>query len=199
MSRGRFIVIEGIDGSGKTTQLKKLATWLREQGLVVHEEFEPTSAVIGAWVRETFLTGKQAIDPLALQYLFVADKVQHVVKIKAALERGEWVVCDRYHLSSLAYGKATGIPDGVLPGFGGALMIPDMTLLLDLTVDQSLARVDARGEIKSIFEKKERLEAVRSAYHEIGMSSGIPFMVIDASADPDTVNHMAVAAIMPLL
>lgn len=108
--RGRFIVFEGIDGSGKTTQAKAIADWLPTSGLLpegakVVLTREPGATALGQGIRDILLHGKAgSVSPLAELLLFAADRAHHVeTVIKPALERGDWVVCDRFTGSTVAY------------------------------------------------------------------------------------------------
>ena len=109
---GRFVVLEGGDGSGKSTQSRRLAAWLREQGVEVVETFEPGATDAGAAIRELLLHRPDPIDPVAEALLMAADRAQHVATvIRPALARGAWVMSDRFLPSSLVY-------QGVVRGLG---------------------------------------------------------------------------------
>src|SRR6476619_2131029 len=107
VTRGRFVVLEGGDGSGKSTQAARLAEWLRTQGVTVIETFEPGAGAVGAVLRHV----PAPVTPVAEALLIAADRAQHVAtEIEPALARGDWVVCDRYVPSSLVYqGGVRGI------------------------------------------------------------------------------------------
>src|SRR5690348_13914041 len=99
--KGKLIVIEGIDGSGKTTSAKALVENLKKAGYDTAYSKEPTDDVIGSFIREKILSGHVAISPLALQYLFNADRAMHMEKIEKLLKKGTIVVMDRYFWSSV--------------------------------------------------------------------------------------------------
>ena len=135
---GRFVVLEGGDGSGKSTQAARLAAGLRQRGIAVCETFEPGATGAGAVMRELLLHSREAIAPTTEALLMAADRAQHVAEqIAPALLRGEWVVCDRYLPSSLVY-------QGIVRGLGvdtvaavnrvaTASVEPDLVIVVDVT------------------------------------------------------------------
>ena len=138
MTRGRFVVLEGGDGSGKSTQAKVLAAWLREQDATVVETFEPGAGPTGAVLRDVLLHGPEPLAPAAEALLMAADRAQHVAtEIEPALARGAWVVCDRYVPSSLVYqGVVRGLGVDVVERLSlvaTAGLVPDVVLLLDVS------------------------------------------------------------------
>jgi dTMP kinase len=201
MTRGRFVVLEGGDGSGKSTQAARLASWLRDEGLTVCETFEPGAGATGAVIRELLLHSAEPITPAAEALLMAADRAQHVAaEIEPALARGDWVVCDRYVPSSLVY-------QGVVRALGVDLverlsdvatqgLTPDLVLVLD--VDDDVAAARDGGE-------PDRLEregvvfhaAVRRAYRELAPARG--WVVIDANPTVDDVAARVRATVEPLL
>jgi dTMP kinase len=106
MTTAKFIVFEGIDGSGKTTQVGRLARKLQESGVPIHTTFEPTNGPVGAILRQ-YLVQRVSFDPRVLPYLYAADRGDHLYNDKSGIERalagGVTVICDRYILSSFAY------------------------------------------------------------------------------------------------
>jgi dTMP kinase len=201
VSRGRFVVLEGCDGSGKSTQAARLAEWLRTQGRVVVETFEPGAGATGAVLRELLLHGPEAVTPLTEALLMAADRAQHVAtEIEPALARGDWVVCDRYVPSSLVYqGVVRGLGVDVVEELSALAtqgVTPDVVLLLDV----SDAVADARRAVES-----DRLEreggafhaSVRAAYRELAPARD--WIVVDADADADAVAEHVRTAVAPLL
>jgi dTMP kinase len=201
VTRGRFVVLEGGDGSGKSTQLARLAAWLREQGCAVVETFEPGAGPTGAVLRELVLHGPEAVAPVAEALLMAADRAQHVATvIRPALARGEWVVCDRYVPSSLVYqGVGRGLGVDVVDRLSEVAtdgLAPDLVLLLDV----SDAVADARRADES-----DRMEregdafhaSVRAAYRELAPARG--WVVVDADGAVDDVAAIVQAAVVPLL
>ena len=155
--RGVLITVEGVEGSGKTTQCRLLAEWLRGQGHRVRETSEPDGSPIGAAIRAIFEQAGVALTPLTESLLFMAARQQHVAQvITPALEAGEIVVSDRYADATLAYqGYGRGLDLQTIRELnalatGGVL--PDLTLLLDLDPGLGLKRL--RGRALDAFEKR---------------------------------------------
>ncbi|HGY5548550.1 MAG: dTMP kinase [Prochlorococcus sp.] len=156
--KGRFLVLEGIDGCGKTTQLDHLANWLPSSGLMpdgatLHLTREPGGTALGAALRQLLLHPPGGADPqpLAELLLYAADRAQHVAQlIRPALDQGDWVLSDRFSGSTLAYqgyGRQLEI-DLIeqLEEIATAGLVPDLTFWLELSVEESLARRDAKSD-----------------------------------------------------
>ena len=169
MEAGRFIVFEGIDGAGKTTHIALLADWLRAQGRRVVTTAEPTGGESGRMLRRA-LSGAVPSTPCELAALFVLDRIRHNTDpadgVEAHLSAGEDVICDRYYYSTLAYQGSETDPDWVARMNLDCPQIcrPDLCIFLDLTPEESLARIEARGEAKEIYETREKLAAVRAKF-----------------------------------
>jgi len=159
--RGRFVVLEGIDGSGKSTQARLLAAALRARGEKVVETREPGGTALGERLRTVLLDSAPGeVSPAAEVYLFAAARAQLVSAIvRPALMRGDWVVCDRFLESSLVYqGIARGLGvDAVAQAneLAVARCIPDLVLIIDVPVETAAAR---RGAA-------DRIEAEEDAFH----------------------------------
>jgi dTMP kinase len=149
--RGRFITFEGLDGSGKTTQLGRLAAHLRARGHTVLETAEPGGTVIGRKIRQILLdSSHQELSPTAELLLYFASRAQNVDEvIMPALTRGEVVLADRFTDSTLAYqgcGRGLGAEAVIqLDRIVCRGLVPDLTLLVDIDVDTALARAQARN------------------------------------------------------
>jgi len=154
---GRLLVLEGIDGCGKTTQLRHLANWLPRSGLMpegarLHLTREPGGTALGMALRKLVLhpPGDASPEPLAELLLYAADRAQHVAQlIRPALEQGHWVLSDRFSGSTLAYqgyGRELDL-DLIqqLEQIATAGLVPDLTFWLELSVEESLVRRDARS------------------------------------------------------
>lgn len=167
--RGRFIVFEGIDASGKSTQVERLAAHLESGGARVHVTAEPTTGPIGSLIRQSF-AGRVPLDDRAVAALFVADRIDHLTNARdgviGILERGIDVVSDRYVLSSLAYQSADVGMDWVrrANAVSTDLLTPDLTLYLDLSPASALQRLETRRGIPDRFEALERLEHAHANY-----------------------------------
>ena len=175
MPRGLFIVLEGVDGAGSTTQTRLLADFLRQQGRRVIATKEPTEGRIGLVIR-AYLQSKvshPSIDAL----LFAADRVEHLeTVVKPALERGEHVISDRYLESSLAYQTADGVENEWIEAVNRFAIKPDQTIILDINPATSLNRKHA--PVRERFETIEFLNRVRQNFKKRAASQGYP--VIDA-------------------
>ena len=190
---GRFIVLEGIDGSGKTEQSRRLAAWLRESGRVVVETREPTD---GEWGRRYRAWARGEIEASADEVLefFLEDRREHVSSlVLPALERGHDVVCDRYVASTLAYQAADGVGREKLRAAleGAAFPEPDLVVWLRLPVADALARLGSR--VIERYERSEFLERVDAEYEALGLDP------IDARADVDEVARRIRARVAPLV
>lgn len=191
---GLFITLEGGDGSGKTTQASLLERWLVERGRTVVRTREPGGTEFGTEVREIVLHSRGHIAPRAEALLYAADRAQHIAtKVRPALERGEVVVQDRYLDSSVAYQGAGRVLDGDeirdLSLWAAEGLLPDLTILLDLDEQAARERLDGANK------RFDRLEAekgefharVRAAFLTLAENEPERFIVVDASAEPETI------------
>jgi dTMP kinase len=186
---GRFLVLEGGEATGKSTQAARLAARLRDAGVAVVETYEPGATPLGARVRALLLHGDAPVDPTAEALLLAGDRAQHVAQvIRPALMRGTWVVSDRYVPSSLAYqgvGRGLGVAEvEQLNAVATAGMEPDLVVVLDLPPDAALARI--AGPRDRLEDEDEAFHlAVYEAYRDLARSRG--WAVVDASGDREQV------------
>jgi len=164
MPAGLFIVIEGIDGTGKSTQARLLGEWFRAQGREVVLSREPTDGPWGKKLRESASTGRLSPED-ELQY-FLNDRRQHVDElIKPALAEGKVVILDRYYFSTMAYQGARGFdPLEIRKRNEEFAPVPDLLLILDLDVDTAHTRIGVRGDTTNEFEKRENLMRCREIF-----------------------------------
>ncbi len=164
MSNGMFIVIEGIDGTGKSTQARRLAVWLEAQGREVVVSREPTDGPWGRKLRESAASGRLA--PADELDYFLKDRQQHVTELIApALAAGKVVILDRYYFSSMAYQGCRGFDPAEIRRLNEAIApVPDLLLILDLEVDVALGRIGARGDSANEFEKRDSLQRCREIF-----------------------------------
>ncbi len=166
--RGKFIVFEGADGSGKSTQLKQLGKYLKAKGIEVYATREPTDSPFGAMLRSC-LTGRVETNEHTVAALFAADRLDHIFNsvngIIKKLQDGITVLCDRFYLSSLAYNGGMVAPEWVYALNEPAMnaVRPDLTIFLDLTTEESFRRVARRGETER-YETLERQRLIRERY-----------------------------------
>lgn len=186
----KFIVLEGIDGSGTTTQCTRLATWLRERGHAVLETREPSTGSVGRLVREQLGQGSGRVDHQTLALLFAADRLDHLaIEVEPALRAGHVVVCDRYLLSSYAYQGLTS-PRDWIESINRRARRPDLTLWLDIEADVAAARVAARrattGEPEERFDQLSLQRRLATGYRELAEEAD-DTVRIDASGSVDGV------------
>lgn len=184
--RGLFIVFEGLDGSGKTTQLEGLAQRIEATGRSVTRTREPHDCAAGRRIRAMAQSGEAVSAEQELAW-FWEQREDHVREvIEPALAEGHVVLCDRYYLSTVAYQGARGLDtERLLAESEAAFPVPDLVLWLDLPVTEGLARVDRRGgTAEPVFEDQERLEAARAVYAGLTVSY---LARLDAAGDPDEV------------
>jgi dTMP kinase len=205
---GRFISLEGGEGAGKSTQLKRLAQALRARAIEVVETREPGGSPGAEAIRALLLEGdEQRWTPEAEALLFAAARADHVAKtIRPALARGAWVLSDRFLDSSIAYqGGAGGLGfDAVraLHDFGSRGFLPDRTLFLQLGAPEAAARARSRDA-----DGADRIGARNEAYHAAvaasfaALAEAEPqrFRIIDAGGESDDVTRRCLAAIEDLL
>ena len=173
---GKFIVIEGMDGSGKTTQAKMLAKFLKKQGFSVALTHEPSNNAIGKMISNELVKDKN-LSAHAISLAFAADRMIHLEKtIKPALDKYDYVVSDRYYHSSLAYQPLQGSPYEWVRQLNRYVLEPDMTFIIDVPVEIFLER---RGETDVIFEKREFQEKLRNSYLELAENLSDPIAVVE--------------------
>ncbi len=171
MQRGKFIVFEGIDGSGKSTQIKLLANYLREKGVSVYTTCEPTDGPIGSVLHQC-MTGRIPADERTIAALFVADRLDHISNpvngILSKIESGVTVLSDRYYLSSYAYNGSHVSLDWVLQANSlcAEQLRPDINIYIDIDPQVSLNRINRRGSTER-YEKLDNMERVRKKYFEL--------------------------------
>jgi dTMP kinase len=186
-----FIVLEGIDGSGTTTQLDRLARHLSARGRQVHATREPSQGPIGRLLREILLGGHRlpdgaGVDGLAMALLFAADRRDHLTReIEPALAGGLDVISDRYLLSSLAY-QAQEADRAWVAGLARELRIPDLTILLDVPVSVAAARRRAAGRPDERYDADDVQSRVAARYPELAAATPNT-VVLDASGSIEQV------------
>ena len=164
---GQFIVIEGLDGAGTTTQCATLAAWLRVQGVDVHTTCEPTDGPIGKLIRATLRQEEGHMSKHALPWLFAADRANHIqTVVLPTLNKGNWVLSDRYVPSSLAY-QSLSMPIDWVAELNAPFPRPVLTLFLDVPVDECIERIHSRDEVREIFERRDKLTQVAKNYETV--------------------------------
>jgi len=165
---GKFIVIEGLDGSGKSAQVDLVVDYLKQQGKEVILTKEPTiESDAGRKVRQA-LKGEIVVEPLELQKLYVQDRKEHLQnKVVPALREGKFVVSSRYAFSTFAYGGSDGLDVDLLVKLNEEFLLPDITIIVDVNPESCVKRIEGRGEPKELFEQKEKLTKVNEFYKKM--------------------------------
>lgn len=199
-----FIVLEGLNGSGKSSLSSFLSDTITKHGGKVCQTFEPGATVIGNSIRQILLGQSSAeleLTPLAELLLFNADRHHHIEKIiKPALSRKEFVICDRFFYSTQAFqGYGRGFPlntiDALTKLSVGDLR-PDLVLLLDLDPEVGLLRTKGRDSVDSFeLQEKQFHQKLREGFLEIAKTSNERFLVLDASKSIEAVQKEAWTAV----
>ena len=207
--RGKFITFEGIDGSGKSTQVRMLASELLVRGFNVLSTCEPGGTPLGRRLRAAFLETEENVAPLAELLLFAADRAQHVnFLVRPALEEGKIVISDRYADATVAYqGAGRGFSESTVSQiieFATSGLKPDLTLFFDLPIEQALRRTNSRndaGEQKNRMDRETAgfYERVREAYLTIAKDEPNRFRVIDASGSTGEIKTMVLEIVSEFL
>ncbi len=164
---GKFLVIEGLDGSGKTSQVQQLVLFLQQQGKQVVLTKEPTEISEAGKKARKVLRGELSVSPLELQKLFVADRENHLkALIIPALEEGAMVVSSRYAFSTFAYGGSEGLNLDELMAMNSTFLLPDATIIIDVPAEDCIKRIETRGEQKEYFEQLAKLKTVANFYRQ---------------------------------
>lgn len=208
---GLFVTLEGIEGSGKSTQARLLADALRAGGERVAVSREPGGTVFGRTLRSMLLDpGAGSLAPLAELFLYLADRAQHVGEVVApALERGECVICDRFADATIAY---QGYGRGLQPGFiaeasarAAAGIVPDLTILLDCEdVPAAIARArtrqagDGTAGVEDRFEREDLSfhRRVRDGYRTLAAGAPQRFLVLAAERSIDDLHQRILAEVL---
>ncbi len=203
--RGKFITFEGIDGSGKSTQLRLIAGDLRVRGFDVLTTLQPGGTPLGRRLREAFLETEENVHPMAELLLFAADRAQHVnFLIKPALAAGRIVISDRYSDATAAYqGAGRGFDEKIIDQvieLATDGLKPDLTVFFDIPIEKAILRTNSRTDDETIKNRMDRettefYDRVRKAYLKIAEKEPPRFRVIDANGSIEEV-HAKVSEIV---
>ncbi|MDP3941797.1 MAG: dTMP kinase [bacterium] len=202
--KGKYIVIEGIDGSGKSTQVERVKKELETKGKTVLQTSEPnTHDAIGKLIREV-LAGKEEVTAVAIQYLFSANRATtHKEIIIPALTRGDYVISHRCFWSAVAYGMVDRadvlrvkpqdeqgnqilIAQSILSMYH-QFIVPDYTFYLDVSVETAMKRIEGMGKAREIYEKREKLEGISKGYEWLLEKFPEEFNKVDAEGTAEAV------------
>lgn len=195
MTREGFLIsVEGIDGTGKTTQVQLLRDWLKKHGRSAVALKEPTQGRYGREIARRALSGGLK-DPETELRLFMEDRKEDVEKnIRPALNAGKVVIMDRYYQSNMAYQGARGLdPERIRADNEKFAPVPDLIIILDIDPGKSMARVNARRKVVGHFENAEYLEKVREIFLRMGKQPNA--VVIDTGAPIEEVHQRMVRAV----
>lgn len=202
----KFIVFEGIDGAGKTTQIDLLAAALAKRGILCKMTAEPTDLPSGREIREA-LSGKLEKTPIEMAEMFARDRELHntdpKIGVSGMLSKGYTVISDRYYYSSLAYQGATLGYDTVaaLNLDNESIRTPDLCVFLDLTPENSLERIGKRGEATEIYENYEYLTKTRAMFFDVFRrleARGEKIAIIDACGSIEEVAERVLSAVLEI-
>lgn len=203
-----FITFEGIEGCGKTTQIKRLKRNLKKHGVACMATLEPGGTAIGRKIRRILLDSRnKGLMPMAELMLYEADRAQHVEEvIKPALRKGLWVLCDRFFDATSAYQGFAREQDGrlvkLLNEKAAQGLTPDLTFLLDCPVKIGLARATARDNKGQDRFEKEKLafhRKVRQGYLDLARKNRRRYAVIDATGTIEALEKEVFERIKPFL
>lgn len=202
MKKGKFIVFDGIDGAGKTTQLDMLARRMMDDGESVFITAEPTGRDTGRLLRKA-LSGKEKRSECEMAAMFVLDRIAHNAEIAEKLNDGVCVLCDRYYHSTLAYqGKTTDYAWVRSMNLDcPEIRRPDACIYLDLTPEQSLKRITRGRRSVDIYENTEKLTEVRASFYSVIedlRQTGEKIFIVDASRSREEIAEEIYAIIREL-
>lgn len=193
--KGIFICVEGIDGSGKTTQAHKLVEVLKKVGFEAVYTTEPSSGMYGMLLRNHILEGTRRAPVVVEAVLFAVDRVDHVAsEVKPLLRKGKVVVSDRYVYSSIAYQGTSGLPTKWLKEINKQIVKPDLSFFIDVPPEIVMERINRQ---KSVMETLQTQKEVRKAYLRLVEEEGL--LVIDGSGSKKEVAERIQKAVLKFL
>lgn len=194
VNKGKFIAFEGIDGSGKSTQIQLLASRLKKEGIYYYTTMEPTDSPIGSLIHQIMM-GRIKTDNKVIAALFVADRLDHLLNdvngIVTKIAEGTTVITDRYYFSSYAYHSIDMPMDWVIQANEQSKIIlqPTVTVFIDVDPDIAIERIARNRAHQELFEKKSRLVKVKDKYLEAfkKMEDIENIIIVDGNRDPEVI------------
>lgn len=196
---GKFVVLEGIEASGKTTQVKRLAKILANKGKIFITK-NPTDNEIGTYIRKEILSGnKTHIPPVSYQYLFAADRVIQQQELIDHLKKGDTVICDRYFWSSVAYGIAdregtdyenweeVSMTALSILSMYHQFILPDLSIYLDVSLEESLRRISGSVKHTEIYDNHQMNVKIKKGYDWLLKNFGSEISKVDGEKPLDKV------------
>jgi dTMP kinase len=201
--RGKFIVYEGIDGSGTTTQMRLLEQWLEARPRLIGASFftkEPTEGPVGLLLRQMLSRRIEALEERGMALLFAADRMDHQRDILDRLSRGIHVFSDRYLLSSLAYQSLT-VDRSWIENINAYAVKPDITLLFMIPVEESVKRRQNTRNQEELYEEASLLRQIQREYERLAQTQrhSKSLFLVDANRDQDAVFQSILDILIPLL
>lgn len=192
---GKLIALEGIDGSGKTTQVDLLADEIKKKKEVFITK-NPTDGEIGKFIRKV-LSQEIVLPSVTFQYLFSADRQVQAQEVEEYLKKGHWVVTDRYFWSALAYGVVDRggdtneanqllVAQGILSHYH-QFIVPDYTFYLEISLDTAMKRLNESTKQKELYEERGQLERIKSAYEFLLKKFPQEIIIIDGEKSKEEV------------
>jgi dTMP kinase len=202
MKKNLFIAFEGIDGSGKSTQVKLLAEKLTQEGHKVYTTCEPTSGPMGKMIRQVF-SGAAKADHRTIAALFLADRLEHLLNevdgLLLKLKEGYTVITDRYYFSSYAYHSVHVDMDWVISANSicAELLRPDLTVYIDVLPEVSMHRINASRSSVELYETEDNLRKVRSLYALAfeKLKAEEQVSIIDGNRTPELISESVLAEV----
>jgi dTMP kinase len=194
MNKNLFIALEGIDGSGKSTQMKLLTKKLEEAGHKVYTTFEPSNGAIGTMIR-TILKGDTHTDDRIIAGLFVADRLDHLLNkengILKKMDEGYTVICDRYCFSSYAYQGTHMSMDWVIAAnaMSASILKPDVNVFIDIDPEVSMQRITTNRDKIEIYETLENQKKVKEKFFEAfdRMKNEEKIFIVEGNRNPEVI------------
>jgi len=195
-NKGKFIAFEGIDGSGKSTQIQLLTEKLRSLGITCYTTMEPTDSPIGTLIHQ-IMTGRIKTDNKVIAALFVADRLDHLLNdvngIAPKISDGITVITDRYYFSSYAYHSVDMPMDWVISANeqSSAILKPTVTVFIDISPKEAIKRISQNRFHRELFEKESRLIKVRTKYLEAfeKQRNNENFIIIDGNKSQEDISQ----------
>lgn len=206
MKKGIFIAFEGIDGSGKTTQIQLLMKRMGEKAFRCYQTCEPSPGPVGALTRQV-LTGRIKTDNRVIAAMFAADRLDHLLNevdgITHKIQEGIHVITDRYYFSSYAYHSVDVPMDWVIKTNeeSAKILRPDLTVFVDISAEEAMERITKNRFHTEIFEKESRLRRVRDNYFKAFelMKNEEKILIVDGTQEPERISELIWQKIEPLL
>lgn len=200
----KYIVIEGIDGSGKTTQLELLSKNFTEKNIPFYRNIEPSANPIGKFIRETILSGEYDTNELVRQTLFLADRFDTYYNgdssVMKMLEKGH-VIADRSFISGMTYGGAHGFY--IHDQLSDHLLFPDLVIYLDVLPEDVMKRIDSSRESKEVYENLAFQVDLKDRYEEVlehvNIKYGISVLRVRGDLEPDLVSKVIWGSVFDIL